>query len=152
MRLCDKAAVAYCGFVAFLCVVRASAVPCWWAYAAAHVAIAAGVIALSRRERSGVLGSVRTWDAIVYVPALFFMAMRIVHDVNPNDWDETLARWDDAIGGLALLRSMVAIERPWLTDAMKVAWMGYYVLPLMVAIPLVRLGVFLEAKDALVTG
>jgi membrane-associated phospholipid phosphatase len=151
MRLCDRAAVAYCGLVAFVCIVRASAVPFWWAFSAAHVAIAAGVIALSRRERTGWFAFVRTWDAIVYVPLLFVMAMRIVHAVNPNDWDETLARWDDAIGGLALLRSMVAIERPWLTDAMKLAWVSYYFLPLLVAIPLVRTGDFLEPKDALVS-
>jgi len=150
MRLSDKAAVAYCGLVAFLCVARASAVAYWWAYAAAHLAIAGALIALSRRQHAGAVGFVRTWDAIVYVPLLFVMAMRLVHAVNPNDWDDTLARWDGAIGGLELLRSMASIERPWLTDAMKLAWITYYFLPLMMAVPLVRMGTFLEAKDALV--
>ncbi|MBI2931154.1 MAG: phosphatase PAP2 family protein [Planctomycetes bacterium] len=150
LYLSDWAIVGYCVVVSLLCVARMQTL----VYVPAHLAVAGIVLTWSRFDRSGVVGFCRSWDAVALVPALFFMAMQIVHRVHPVDYDDVLMRIDRAIGGVALLRAMVIIERPWLTDLMKLAWIGYYFLPLLVLVPLYRLGPreFDRAKGALVLG
>ncbi len=150
----DWAITAYCLAVSALLVVRASAVPAWWLLVLGHLAIVAIVWTLVRFDRPGIVGFLRCWDALVYVPVVFILAMLVVHRVNPNDCDELLGRVDASIGGLALLRAMVAIETPWLTNVAKLSWMSYYPLWLLAAIPLYRRGrgAFVPLKNALVLG
>ncbi len=147
--LCDWAVLAYCAVVALL-----SAASGLWGYALAHIAVAHVPLVLARFDRPGLVGHLRAWDALALVPVLFIMAMQIVHRVHPTDYDDVLMRVDGALGGIAVLKAMAGIERPWLTDAMKLAWMAYYPMPLLLGIPLYRLGreAFVPAKNALVAG
>lgn len=152
--LSDWAVVGYCAIMAALCVVRAPAIPYGWAFALAHLAVAGVVLLLVRFDRPGPIGFVRCFDALLVVPVLFIMNQQVAHRMNPHDVDGALAAIDRAIGGLALLRSMSAIETRWLTDVFKVAWVGYYFVPLVAGIPVYRLGRahFERLKNAFVLG
>lgn len=150
----DWAITVYGVVVVSLLVARAPAVPMWWAFALGHVAVVAAIWTLVRFDRPGIVGHLRAWDALAAVPILFFMAMMIVHRVNPTDYDDALLGIDRAIGGIAVLKSAAALERPWLTDLFKLAWIGYYPLALFAGIPLYRKGreAFVPLKEALVLG
>ena len=150
--LSDWAITAYCVVVSIL--IAATAVPQWWLFVLGHGAIVAAAWALVKFDRPGIIGFLRCFDALVYVPVVFLMAMLVVHRVNPHDCDGLLGRIDASIGGIALLRAMKRIETSWLTDLAKLAWMSYYPLPLVAAIPLFIRGraAFVPLKNALVLG
>lgn len=137
---------------------RREAIPHWWAYAAAHGAVAVGVAATAGRcgaARSGFRRFWRSWDLLVYIPALFWMTTQLVHLVNPVDQDVVLIGWDRAIGGDALLRWTMTWATPATDEIGKIVWVSYYFLPLLSGIALYRREdprSFEEAKLVLVLG
>ncbi len=88
--------------------------------------------------RSGFGRFFRAWDMCLYVPALFLMACALVHRVHPTDYDDRLIAIDRAIGGVAVLRWMGAIEAPFLTLLAKASWISYYFIALIPGVALYR--------------
>jgi membrane-associated phospholipid phosphatase len=146
--------VAYSIVLAAVCAIFRARIPGWPLYAAAHLALAALPFALARAtSRAGRF--VRDFDMMATVPAFFFMACQLVHRVHPTDYDPQLIAADRAIGGLAVLQGMGAIESAWLTRVSKGAWISYFFLPLIPAIALYRRedrGAFREAKTMYLLG
>lgn len=133
---CDWVVVAYSVSIAVLVAVRRAGVPKWWIFSAAHLAIACACIALARAPRNRVLGALRDFDLLAYIPALFLMACVLVHRVHPVDYDDRLIAIDRRIGGIALLKWMETIQSKFLTTSAKLLWVAYYFLPLLPGIPL----------------
>jgi len=133
----DWVVVSYSIVIAGLIVLSHSRVPNWWAYSGIHLAVAASCVGMARwRPRHRALAFLHDWDVVVYVPVLFFMTCVLVHRVHPVDYDDWLIRIDTRIGGIAVLKWMEGIERPWLTTFSKTVWIFFYFLTLIPGIPL----------------
>lgn len=140
----EAACGVYAAGLILLILAAREAIPGWPLYALGHSALL-GILLLLRRAPA----LVRDFFPVVFIPAFFFLALPLVPRVNPVDADGALLAVDRRLGGLLLLRGMKSLEASWLTTAMKLAWISYYVLPL---IPLVALhasrrrGEFLESR------
>jgi len=78
---------------------------------------------------------------LLVLSALVNLIGPVIEHVNPYRADAALAAIDAEWFGWLLVRWRNALGRPdWLTDAASVAYVIYYVLPLAVAVPLVRAG------------
>lgn len=96
----------------------------------------------------------RAFDVVLWIPALFFMTIAMVHRINPVDYDETLLRADAGIGGPAVLRWMETITSPVLNDVMMILWVSYYALPVIPGIEMYvrRRPRFFEVKSMVLLG
>ena len=113
----------------------------WW-LPAGYVTIAIAICLLARgtvrAPSSLALRVLHTAYPVVAVLLIFWSLYWIVPAVNDGPWrDDLLIRWDEALVGDAVgwFRS---IERPWLTEVMHVFYLAYFVLPVVLLLPLLR--------------
>ena len=154
----DKVVAIYATVVFFLILIRAPALPDWSMWAGLHAAVVLSVFLTVRYctgAEKGLKHIWRYWDAYPYCGLLFFMTTKIVHPINPNDWDYTLIAIDRAIGGLALLQWTMTWTNRVIDEIMKVAWVSYYFLPFIPGLALFfrkDKAAYREAKSILVLG
>ncbi|HYS09703.1 MAG TPA: phosphatase PAP2 family protein [Myxococcales bacterium] len=105
-------------------------------------ALAAVILTAGRvRGKSVWLGFVHAFLPLLVLSALVNLIGPVIEHVNPYRADAALAAIDAEWFGWLLVRWRNALGRPdWLTDAASVAYVIYYVLPLAVAVPLLRAG------------
>jgi len=134
------------GFLAALAAVTAVFVPAPAFLLAALAAMAASIVALARfRGRSSLL---RVAHAFVPLPVLAALVNAVgpaIENVNRSRYDAALAAFDARFLGPLVAAWTHAGGRPdWLTDAASIAYLVYYVLPVICAAVLWRSGRFAE--------
>lgn len=154
----DKVVVVYATAVLAVILVRATALPDWSMWAGLHAAVILSVFLTVRYctgAETGLKSIWRYWDAYAYCGLLFFMTTKIVHPINPHDWDYTLIAIDKAIGGLALLQWTMTWTNRTVDEVMKITWVSYYFLPFIPGLALFfrkDRAAYREAKVILVLG
>jgi membrane-associated phospholipid phosphatase len=153
----DLLVVGYAGLLAALLGLFRHRIEAWQTY----LGVTGGVAALSLLLTVGAgfprarwLRAVHAFDAFVFIPALFFVTVGIVHRVNPRDYDWVLMRVDALIGGDRLLGAMKRWESPALNDLMMILWVSYYALPVIPGIEMYlrRRERFFEVKTMVLLG
>jgi len=118
----------------------------WWlpaGYVAIGVAICWLARSTARNPSSLPLGVLHTAYPVAGILLIFWSLYWIVPAVNSGPWrDDLLIRWDEALVG-DVVGWFKSIEAPWLTEVMHVFYLTYFVLPLVLLLPLIK------RKDAL---
>lgn len=129
----DYVLLCYTVIVLTLIVLFRENVPHWGGYAVAHVALV-GLIIFTSVWGHGAMHGLRRfwrfWDVAFFIPALFWMNLRLVHLIQPEDADRLLIRWDQAIGGIELLQWTMTWSTPLTDEISKLVWASYFLLPL----------------------
>lgn len=153
----DAIAVAYAALLLALAVIFRARIEEWASIVAMTGAIVVGVPVLvwvARRWPNRWTRIASGWDIVVYIPVLFFLTVAMVWRVHRTDFDGQLIAMDRWLGLDRALAWAQSIENPWAIDAMKVAWISYYVLPVIPGLELWRRGSahFWEAKTMVLLG
>jgi membrane-associated phospholipid phosphatase len=107
-------------------------------YQGAATGLAATIVIIAYLgTRSLFIRIVHDFDPIVVILVCFSLAGRLAAELNPARWDERLAGIDHRWFGPVDAAWRVTLGRPaWLTDLASVAYVSFYVLPLVIGIAL----------------
>lgn len=101
---------------------------------AALLALGAATVLLAR-ARNGPLGALRDWFPVVVVLGVFLVLEPLIAGVNPRRWDAFFAAWDARWLGPVVPAWRGAFGRlPPVVDAGYLAYVSYYLLPIVVAL------------------
>ena len=104
------------------------------------VALAAATVLLARVE-AGPLRAMRDYFPVVVVLGTFLVLEPVIAGVNPRRWDPFFAAWDDrwAASLVAAWRGLARRTAPFV-DAVYLAYVSYYVIPIAAALAARRRG------------
>jgi membrane-associated phospholipid phosphatase len=102
--------------------------------------------------RSRVARWVHDFFPVVVVPCLFNLSGPVIAAANPARWDAWLVTVDRAHFGPLVALWFGALGRPWwLTDAVSLLYVGYYVIPVAMGVMLYRSGRLAEFEHEVFT-
>jgi len=122
------------GFLAALAALAAAGTPRDPPALALFVALAAATVLLAR-ARSGPLRAVRDFFPVAVVLGVFLVLEPVIAGVNPRRWDAFFAAWDARWLGTLVPAWRGAFGRaPAVVDAVYLAYLSYYAIPIAVAL------------------
>lgn len=129
----DALILAFLGAVAMLGAARSAA----WLLAATALLGATIVLAASWSRHTGWRGVVHDFLPAVAVIAIFELLGPVIEVVNPVRWDATFATLDARLFGPLPAAWFDALGRPpWLVDVASIAYVSYYLLPVVLGVAL----------------
>jgi membrane-associated phospholipid phosphatase len=148
----DKVVVAYLTIIAALILIFASRIPIWWVLVAAHCAAISIVFLIGTRLRGddseAAIAAVstgqrfsrwiRSWYPLFLIPMTYKELGYLIPRVHPRDLDWQLDAIDIRIFGADPALWLERVISPVLTEILQLAYICYYILPVVLGIVLWR--------------
>jgi membrane-associated phospholipid phosphatase len=143
----DKVVLTYLTIVAFVTLATYYRVKYWWLLVPLHVVAMALIIGLSRRAdirdgRQSTWSVVRFWYPLILIPMTYKELGYLIPLIHPHDFDRELALIDQRILGVDPIIWLDRVNYPIITLLMQLAYLTYYIMPIVLGIVLWRAGRF----------
>jgi membrane-associated phospholipid phosphatase len=149
LRPPDKVIVTYLTIVAILIIASYDRVKFWWILVPAHLLAIAFIFGLARldqtrEKRTKTFTLVRSWYPLILIPMTYKELGYLIPLIHPHDFDRELALIDQRILGVDPIIWLDRINYPAVTLIMQLAYLTYYVMPIVLGIVLWRAGRFAD--------
>jgi len=152
LRPPDKVVVIYLATVAFLILASYDRVRLWWLLVPAHGLAIVLIFLLGRLDsihsiqgwRAKTLSIARSWYPLILIPITYKELGYLIPLIHPHDFDRELALIDQRILGVDPIMWLDRINYPAVTLIMQLAYLTYYVMPIVLGVVLWRSGRFAD--------
>src|SRR5262249_51692920 len=148
----DKVVLSYLAIVGILIIAACNRVELWWLLVPLHLLAIAIIFAVARPvyhimpEASGAeppdivsparLSVVRSWYPLILIPLTYKELGYLIPLVHPHDFDRELGLIDQRVLGADPIIWLDRINYPLVTLIMQLAYLTYYVMPIVLGIVL----------------
>jgi membrane-associated phospholipid phosphatase len=143
----DKVVLTYLTIVAVLILAASDRVKYWWLLVPLHMLALVLIIGLARRadirdQRQSTWSVTRFWYPLILIPMTYKELGYLIPLIHPRDFDRELAWIDQRILGVDPIIWLDRVNYPAITLLMQLAYLTYYLMPIVLGIVLWRAGRF----------